>query len=136
MREREIFSALRLLPGAWTVIRLDGRAFTGFTAERFEKPFDQRLRDAMVHAASALLEDFGGVYACTHSDEISVAFLPEWERFGRRLEKIVSVASGLVSAAFTHALGEPAHFGGRVWQAAGESDVLAYFHWRQEDSAR
>jgi tRNA(His) 5'-end guanylyltransferase len=78
MREREIFSAIRLLPGAWTVIRLDGRAFTGFTAERFEKPFDWRMRDVMVHAASALLEDFSGAYACTHSDEISVAFVPEW----------------------------------------------------------
>lgn len=135
-REHEIFSALRLLPGAWTVLRLDGRAFTGFTAQRFEKPFDRRLRDVMVRAAGALLEDFGGVYACTHSDEISVAFVPEWERFGRRFEKIVSVAAGLVSAAFTHALGEPGHFDARVWQAASESDVLGYFRWRQEDCAR
>lgn len=136
MREREIFSALRLLPGAWTVIRLDGRGFTRFTAESFEKPFDRRLRDAMAQAACRLLEDFGGVYACTHSDEISVAFLPEWELFGRRLEKTVSVAAGLVSASLTHALGEAAHFDCRAWQAAGEGDVIAYFRWRQADSAR
>lgn len=136
MREREIFSALRLLPGAWTVIRLDGRGFRRLTAERFDKPFDRRLRDAMAQSARALLEDFGGIYACTHSDEISVAFAPEWGLFGRRPEKIVSVAAGLVSAAFTHALREPAHFDGRTWQAAGETDVTGYFRWRQADSAR
>ena len=135
MREHEVFSALRLLPGTWCVVRLDGRAFTLFIAARYTKPFDERFRDAMVQAADALLENFGGVYACTHSDEISVAFPPEWDQFGRRLEKIVSVASGVVSAAFTHAVGEPAHFDCRVWQAASESDVAAYFRWRQGEAA-
>jgi tRNA(His) 5'-end guanylyltransferase len=136
MREREMFSALRLLPGAWTVIRLDGRAFTKFTAGRFAKPFDLAFCDAMVQAASALFEDLGGVYASTHSDEISVAFVPEWERFGRRLEKIVSVAAGLASAAFTRAVGEPAHFDARIWQGASVRDAIAYFRWRQDDCAR
>lgn len=136
MRAREIFSGARLLAGTWAVIRLDGRAFTKFTAGGFVKPYDPDFRDAMVEAARALLEDFGGVYAATHSDEISVAFAPGWEQFGRRVEKIVSVAAGLVSAAFTHAVGQPAHFDARVWQGAGVRDATAYFRWRQEDAAR
>jgi tRNA(His) 5'-end guanylyltransferase len=135
MREHEVFSALRSLPGTWTVIRLDGRAFTRLTSERFAKPFDEGFRDAMVQASCALVEDFGGVYACTHSDEISVALPPEWRMFGRRLEKTVSVAAGLVSAVLTHAIGEPAHFDARLWQGAGPGDAVAYFRWRQEDSA-
>jgi tRNA(His) 5'-end guanylyltransferase len=133
MREREVFGSLRLLPRTWCVIRLDGRAFTTFTAARFSKPFDEAFRDAMVEAAHALVEDFSSVYASTHSDEISAAFVPEWERFGRRLEKVVSVASGVVSAAFTHVVGDRAHFDARVWQAATENEVAEYFRWRQED---
>jgi tRNA(His) 5'-end guanylyltransferase len=42
MREREYFHGLWLLPGAWAVVRVDGRNFTRFTAQRFEKPFDPR----------------------------------------------------------------------------------------------
>lgn len=133
---RETFSNLRLLPGAWTVLRLDGRAFTKFTAERFAKPFDGRFRDLMVEAASALLKDFCGVYACTHSDEISVAFLPGWELFDRRVEKLVSISAAVVSAAFSRALGEVAHFDSRIWQGVSMVDVVDYFRWRQDDSAR
>jgi tRNA(His) 5'-end guanylyltransferase len=137
MQAGEVFSGARLAADTWTAIRLDGRAFTKFTAGgRFAKPYDAEFRDAMVDAAAALLEDFGGIYAATHSDEISVVFAPAWEQFGRRVEKIVSVAAGLVSAAFTHAVRQPAHFDARVWQGAEAGDAVAYFRWRQEDAAR
>ncbi len=134
MREREVFSALRLVPGTWCVLRLDGRAFGLFTAARYTKPFDESFRDAMVLSAGALMEDFGAAFGSVHSDEMSIVLLPEWDQFGRRIEKILSIASGVVSAAFTHAVGEPAHFDGRIWQAATESEVAAYFRWRQEDA--
>lgn len=135
-RQRETFSSLRLLPGAWTVLRLDGRAFTKFTAERFAKPFDSRFRDLMVEAACALFQDFVGVYACTHSDEISVAFPPGWNLFDRRVEKLASVSAAVVSAAFTRSLGEAVHFDSRIWQGVSMADVVDYFLWRQDDSAR
>src|SRR3712207_4454510 len=48
MRELEYFHSVRLLPGVWTVIRVDGRGFSRFTESRFEKPFDPRMRDLMV----------------------------------------------------------------------------------------
>lgn len=37
-RRREWFHGLRLLSGAWAVIRVDGRSFTSFTEDRFDKP--------------------------------------------------------------------------------------------------
>ena len=54
MRALEYYHSLRLVPGAWTVIRVDGRGFTRLTGSRFEKPFDPRFRDLMADAAEAL----------------------------------------------------------------------------------
>lgn len=136
MHDHEVYSALRLVPGTWCVVRLDGRAFTLFTGARYRKPFDERFLEVMLHASDALLEHFGGIYAHTHSDEISIALPPEWEQFGRRLESILSVAAGVASAAFTHADGEAAHFEARVWEGATAREAAAYFRSRQEDARR
>ncbi|MGZ6390495.1 MAG: tRNA(His) guanylyltransferase Thg1 family protein, partial [Ktedonobacterales bacterium] len=51
MRELEYFHQLRALPGAWIVLRLDGRGFSRFTASRFEKPFDPTLHSLMTQTA-------------------------------------------------------------------------------------
>lgn len=136
MRQLESFRVLRIQSNAWTIIRLDGRSFTHFTAKRFNKPFDARLRDIMVEAATVLLQDFQGVYAYTFSDEISVVFAPDWMLFDGRLEKLVSISSGLVSAAFTRACGEAAHFDSRILQSQQRHEVIDYMRWRQSDSAR
>lgn len=136
LRELELFRGLRLVPGAWTVLRLDGRGFTRFTAGRFAKPFDERLRDLMIGAARALLEDFQGLYAVTHSDELSVVFAPGWDLFDRRVEKLVSISAAVVSAAFSTRYGEAAQFDSRVWQGVSRDDVIAYLRWRQADAAR
>ena len=79
MRELEYFHNLRLLPGAWVVVRVDGRGFSRFTESRFEKPFDLKFHGLMVHTAQALLQEMQGIYAYTESDEISVLFRPDWE---------------------------------------------------------
>jgi hypothetical protein len=47
--------------------------------------------------------------------------------FGRGVEKIVSISTGIASAAFTHAAGEPAHFDSRVWIGTSTTDVVDYF---------
>jgi tRNA(His) guanylyltransferase len=119
MREGELFHSLRLLRGAWCVLRVDGRGFSRFTEARYEKPFDATLHQQMVRTASALLEDLQGVYAYTESDEISVLFRPEWSLFDREVEKLVSISAGLASATFTH-----------------EAGVVDYFRWRQSDATR
>jgi tRNA(His) 5'-end guanylyltransferase len=70
-RAREYFHSLRVLPGAWAVIRLDGRSFSRFTEEHFEEPFDPRFGELMVGTARTLLTELAGRYAYTESDDAS-----------------------------------------------------------------
>lgn len=135
-RAREVYHALTVQPGAWTVIRVDGRSFSRFTEERFDKPFDLRFSELMVTAAQALTVDLGARYAYTESDEISLLFDPAFDLFGRSVEKLVSVSAGIATAAFTHAAGEPAHFDSRIWVGVDVGEVVDYFSWRQADAAR
>jgi tRNA(His) 5'-end guanylyltransferase len=136
MRALERFHHLRLPPGMWAVVRVDGRSFSRLTAEHFEKPFDAGFHQYMLAAAESLLRDFDGLYAYTESDEISLLLPPAWDRFDREWEKLVSLTAGAASAAFTHACGQPAHFDSRVWLGPGEETVIDYFRWRQADATR
>jgi tRNA(His) 5'-end guanylyltransferase len=135
-RTREYFHALTVLPGAWTVLRLDGRGFSRFTEEHFAKPFDPRFADHMIATAQILLAEFGACYAYTESDEISLLLDPGFDLFGRGVEKLVSISAGIASAAFTHAVGQPGHFDSRLWLGTTVADVVDYFSWRQTDAAR
>lgn len=135
-RAREWFHSLAVLPGAWTIVRVDGRSFSRFTEQRFTKPFDPEFSQYMVTTAEALLTEFDALYAYTESDEISFLLDPSVTLFARGVEKIVSISAGIASAAFTHAAGEPAHFDSRIWMGTGTADVVDYFSWRQADAAR
>jgi tRNA(His) 5'-end guanylyltransferase len=136
MREREWFHSQTLLPGAWAIVRVDGRGFSRYTERRFDKPFDPRFSELMTTTAQTLLTELSGRYAYTESDEISVVLDPAFDLFGREVEKLVSLSAGISSAAFTHAAGEPAVFDARVWMGAGAADVVDYLSWRQADAAR
>jgi tRNA(His) guanylyltransferase len=136
MRALEYYHGVRLVPGAWVVLRLDGRGFSKFTASRFEKPFDERFHGLMVHTAGVLLEELGAIYAYTESDEISLLFRPSWGLFDRELEKVISVSAGTASATFTLACEELAHFDSRAWLGPRRKHVLDYFRWRQDDAGR
>ena len=66
-----------LVPDMYMVARLDGRSFTRLTKEicKFEAPFDERVRDMMVHTVEALMNcGFRVLYGFTESDEISLLF--------------------------------------------------------------
>lgn len=133
-RAREWFHGLTVPPGMWTVLRVDGRGFSGFTERNFDKPFDPRFSALMVETAQAMLTEFDARYAYTESDEISL--LVTHDMFKRGVEKLVSISAGVASAVFTHAAGVPAHFDSRVWLGAGPGDVVDYFSWRQSDATR
>lgn len=135
-RAREWFHGLTVPVGAWTVIRVDGRAFSRFTEEHFDKPFDPRFADLMVETASAMLTEFDARYVYTESDEISLVLAPSHTVFGRSVEKLVSISAGVASAAFTHGAGIPAHFDSRIWLGTDPGDVADYFSWRQSDATR
>jgi tRNA(His) guanylyltransferase len=136
MRALGYFHGVRLLPGAWAVVRVDGHSFSRFTSSRFEKPFDERFHDLMVQTAKSLLEQIGGIYAYTESDEISLLLPPSWDLFDREHEKVVSLSAGVASSAFSLACGAPAHFDSRVWLGVNEEQVVDYFRWRHADAAR
>jgi tRNA(His) 5'-end guanylyltransferase len=136
LRRGEWFRDQTLPPGMWSVLRVDGRAFTLLTEDRFEKPYDWRVLEHMVDATRSLLTDVGGVYGYTQSDEVSVLLPPSFEGFGRRVEALASLAASAASARFSVRAGFPAQFAARVWVGAGMDDVVDYFTWRQADAAR
>jgi tRNA(His) 5'-end guanylyltransferase len=135
-RAREYFHDLTVPPGVWTVIRVDGRSFSRLTEKRFTKPFDPLFADHMVATAQALLNELGGRYAYTESDEISILLDPQADQFGRGVEKLVSVSAGIASAAFSLAAGIAGHFDSRIWIGTTVGDVVDYFSWRQADATR
>ena len=136
MRALEYFHSLRVLPGAWIVLRVDGRSFSRFTAQRFKKPFDETFRDYMTRTAQALLQELHGLYAYTESDEISVLFPREWDAFDREVEKLVSISASIAAVTFTHACGQMVSFDSRIWVGVDRQDVVDYFRWRMADAER
>lgn len=143
MRKGEFFHGLRVPEGMWFVVRLDGRGFTKLTAAMdYKKPFDEDFDRHMFHTTSEALKEFQGVFATTHSDEISMLFLPTADLFDREVEKIVSVLAGFASSLFTLGINATrsdytiAGFDGRIWIGANLFDVVDYFSWRCEDASR
>lgn len=140
MRAGEYFSGLRVPPGMWGVLRLDGRSFHRVCTQLgSRRPYDEGLRDRMVEAMRAVIEELGGVFGCTHSDEISIVHRPDWDCFDRRVEKLVSVAASIAGGEFARGLpaGSPrAAFDCRIWIGATLDDVQDYFRWRQSDAGR
>lgn len=136
MRKGEVYHELRMPPGMWAVVRVDGRGFSKLTEARYEKPFDVKFHGHMVLAARALMEEMKGVYAYSESDEISLLLPPTWDLFDREIEKTISLCAGAASAAFSHAAGHLGIFDARIWLGADPSAVLDYFRWRQADASR
>lgn len=137
MRRGEYFHSLRVPEGMWAVIRLDGRGFTKLTKGlNFDKPFDGTFNGHMINTAIACMEEFHGVFATTHSDEISIAFPSSFDLFDREVEKIVSTTAAVASVAFSGVLGAPATFDSRIWLGATTVDVADYFSWRMHDAVR
>jgi hypothetical protein len=69
LRALDVFHALRLPPGRWVILRLDGRGFSRLTEARFEKPFDARFHDGIRQSRRGGRGDAGGggVAAGLHS---------------------------------------------------------------------
>jgi tRNA(His) guanylyltransferase len=126
------------------IVRLDGRAFHTF-ARGVEKPFDNKLADAMKLTASALVKEVQNcVMAYTQSDEISLLLIDYEEIntdawFANDLQKMVSIASsfctGIFNANYKHKNGAIAVFDARAFNIPKE-EVNNYFIWRQQDCSR
>jgi len=136
MRALEYFHDLRVLPGTWPVLRLDGRSFSRLTEARFEKPFDLHFHELMCRTTDALVTELGATYGYTESDEISLLLPNASDVFDRSVEKLVSIAASIAGGTFSVALGEVAQFDCRIWMGAQPGLVVDYFRWRQADAAR
>jgi len=146
------------------ILRLDGRAFHTWTRQGpWVQPFDSTLRQLFSHTAERLISAMDGVaFVYGQSDEVSF-LLQDWYGldttpwFGKRLQKIVSVAASLFTAHFNQAVGAtleswPSHalrnpvlvsrdyvplatFDARAFVLPFE-EVANYFLWRQRDATR
>lgn len=136
MRALEYFHDLRVLPGTWPVLRLDGRSFSRLTEARFDKPFDLRFHELMCQTTEALMTELGALYGYTESDEISLLLPDTSDVFDRSVEKLVSIAASVAGGTFSLAMGAVAQFDCRIWMGARPADVVDYFRWRQADCGR
>lgn len=137
MRDGECYHGLRVPPGVFIVLRLDGRAFSALTLRlKLSKPFDEQFHTHMTSTGAAVFEAMHAVYAYTESDEISIVLPRETNLFSREVEKLVSVAAGRASAVMSVLLETIVDFDGRVWVGATEADVVDYMLWRQADAKR
>ena len=127
------------------IIRCDGKAFHTFT-KGLEKPWDQKMRNAMTAAAKALIETIQGAkLAYIQSDEISVLVtdydsleFDPW--FNKAVQKIVSVSSAIATEAFNKSMLNQHAKQGALFDARTfvipQQDVCNYFVWRQQDAVR
>lgn len=125
---------LRRIP---VIIRLDGRAFHTLT-RGMEKPFDQRLIDNMLQAATGVAEEIQGFkLGYVQSDEASFLVtdydaLETQAWFDYNKSKIETISASAMSVFFSHALNVSAMFDGRAFNVP-VNEVTNYFLWRALD---
>lgn len=133
--------------------RLDGRGFSKFT-HGMNRPYDSRFSTAMIQTTKTLVEKTHAKIGFTQSDEISLLWHLNGENpaeellFGGKIQKIVSVLSGLATAALTHAIATHQdisfrdyinrlpHFDARVMNVDTKQIAVDMFRWREQDARR
>lgn len=95
----------KLMRGAITFLRLDGKSFSKFT-KGLKKPFDEGFSDDMDMTAKFLCENIQGAkFAYTQSDEISIV-LTDYDTidtqawFDYEVNKMVSISASLATGRF------------------------------------
>lgn len=123
------------------IMRLDGRSFHRLTRYA-EKPFDMKFIGSMQQTCRKLMREIqDAVLIYNQSDEISVLMNTYRSQvdgdawFQNRVEKIISISSGIASVEFTKDYGKEGIFDSRIFSIPKE-DVENYFIWRQEDWIR
>ncbi|KAF8645868.1 hypothetical protein AX16_007526 [Volvariella volvacea WC 439] len=134
-----------LLPGMFTIFRLDGHSFHRFSEEHeFSKPNDLRALELMDHAARSLMEAYPDIMlAFGESDEYSFLLRKSTALYNRRQAKIVSTLTSFFTSCYVFnwsrffpdtPLKYPPSFDGRIVLYPGEKEIKDYFSWRQADT--
>lgn len=150
---------VKLIPNSYVLLMLDGRAFSSFVKNYFEKPFDDKFITMMNETAKYLCEKIQGCkFAYVQSDEISLVVTdfdtPNSDSFfGYRIEKILSICASMAAAKFNQLMTIEAlrranensnaediisnakllEFDCKAWNVPTYNDVFAWFIWRQND---
>lgn len=128
-------------------IRVDGNRFSRFT-KGMDRPFDQRMSQAMIETAADLVKTFGAILGYTQSDEISLV-LWHSERevtHGGRYQKLVSRTASRTTAMFRKfalangleqfvARQEP-EFDSRAFAMDSLEEVARVILWRELDAVK
>lgn len=136
-----------LLRRAYTVFRVDGRAFHTFT-RGLKRPYDEELAADMDATAAELCAGImGAKLAYVQSDEISVVVTDfddlrtqAWFDYG--VQKMCSVSASMATRAFNQRRQDRqpgsrwAEFDSRVFQLPNLTEVENYLIWRQQDATR
>jgi tRNA(His) guanylyltransferase len=157
MKKYEKITSFQIPPRTYTIIRFDGRGFSGFT-KKMDKPFDHLFSMAMDLAAKAVAKEFNAKLAYTQSDEISI-MLTDIENinselpFDGKIQKLCSIGATVVANEFNRFLLHDlllrkgadlrafndfkfAEFDARVFSIPDFREVSNYFIWRQRDATR
>mgnify|MGYP000577791015 CR=1 FL=1 len=129
-RERQVHT--RIEPPY--ALRLDGVNF-GRCLEGFREPRDPVVHGALVAAAAQLVEWFNAAGAWVGSDEINLLLVDSPNPYGGRVEKLVSVSSGIASAIISLVLKRPLFFDSRVVPLKSSGDAALYILYRARVTA-
>ncbi|KAF2116110.1 tRNAHis guanylyltransferase-domain-containing protein [Lophiotrema nucula] len=100
MKQYETLTDIKLPPDKPVILRLDGHGFSRFT-KSFNKPFDERIHDAMIETSKDLLKYLDtATVAYTQSDEITLVFPNGVRSFNDRVQKLASLAAAYCSVRF------------------------------------
>ncbi len=122
-KSREIYQGYHVEPPL--ALRLDGVGWGRKLKDKYEWPRDERVHRALVSATVRLLEEFNACCGLVVSDEISI-IISNGPPYGGRVEKLVSISAGLVSATISHILGEELYTDSRIVKLYGASDAIEY----------
>ena len=155
MKNYEKVARQYLSPNQFYILRIDGKAFHSYT-KGLERPFDEGLIEDMQETMKYLCEEIQGAqFGYTQSDEITIVFTDLMSRqadiwFNGAVQKIVSVAASLATAAFNdlrvgRILNNPelydesrklAQFDARVFPVSQRHEALNCVLWRQQDASK
>lgn len=141
MKKYEKVWDFKLTPRSCLFIRIDGKAFHSFT-RGCDKPFDQKLINAMVEAMKETAKQMMGFKIAYHQSDEVTFMLSDFDTFqtqgwfGYELQKIVSVSASQFTASFNKAYNSlDAVFDSRAFIVPVD-DWPNVFIWRQHDWER
>jgi tRNA(His) guanylyltransferase len=137
-----------LIPNLPVCIRIDGKAFHGWT-RGLNRPYDERVQALFDEVASFLVEATDAVIGYTQSDEITLILYNEGVPdsqvyFDGRQAKLTSVLASMATAKFNALVpgllpekaDRLAFFDCRVWSVPSEQEAVNVLIWRELDAIR